>query len=55
METGVIGVPGPLVASPVETGLKLEPESATNQHPLMEELIAQDQILKVRLAIMVIA
>ena len=52
MDNGEIGVTSLSVVSPAEKGIKLEPDSATIQHLLMEELIAPDQILIQLLAIL---
>jgi hypothetical protein len=45
METGVIGVPFPVVVSLVDKGLILGPDFAIIQHILMEEQNALDPIL----------
>jgi hypothetical protein len=42
METGVLGVPCQLALSLAEVVLDLILDSATIQHHLMEELLAQD-------------
>ena len=59
METGVIGVPFPVVVSLVDKGLILGPDFAIIQHILMEEQSAVDQILIplsaiIRIALLVI-
>jgi hypothetical protein len=51
METGVIGVPCPLVVSPAERELNLAPDFAITHHLPMEELTARDPTLKLNLAL----
>ncbi len=51
METGVLGVLCQLAVSPAERVLKIALDFATIQHHTMEEQHAQDQALKMLLAI----